>query len=236
MAPRKLPKIFDPIVPTPELTYVYRFYDITDQLLYVGITSNLRKRFGQHQVNAGWWGRAERCTMEPCVNRAEAFWIEAMAIHQEEPEFNAARTGRDHHREALRARAEGRPLAPEFAVYFPEYHPLIQAHVRADGLEAELIQTRQQLETLKDEWDKERRARIDNAHESGDLQSVIDGLREQLAAATAGSVAVRERAERAERAEKNARRLWVVSDGLAALDEVVKQPSKPKSPRAAARR
>lgn len=235
MTPRKPPKIFDPIVPTPELTYVYRFYGTDDYLLYVGLTNNLRKRFVQHQTNAAWWYCAERCTIELFANRAEAFWAEAMAIHLEEPEYNGTVTG-PLHREELRARAEGRPLAPEFAIHFPDYHPLIQAHVRADGLEAELIETRKQLETLKDEWDAERRARIDSASQSEDLLSVIEGLREQLEAAKAGSVAVRERAERAERAEKNARRLWVISDGLAALDEVAKQPSKPRGSRTGARR
>lgn len=211
MASSKLPKIFEPLAPIPELNYVYRFYDARDRLLYVGITRNPQNRFNAHQ-NSPWWDTAERCTIEPQSTRARAFWAEAMAIHEESPIYNATATGVAG-REQLRARAEGRPLAPEFAVYYPEFYALIQAHLRADELEKELLAVRAELAALKEE-------RVQNR----DPQAIIDGLRRQLTACAEGGQNVAARAERAERAARDARRQWVVSDGQAALAAVLKQP------------
>lgn len=222
---RKLPTIFDPMEPKPEINYVYRFYDAKDRLLYVGITRTPQSRFQTHQLNSPWWDLAERCTIDVRATRASAFWAEGMAIYHESPVFNATMVSWLG-LEQLKARAEGRPLAPEFAVHYPEYHPIIQAHIRADGLEADLIAVREELASTKAQLEADRQTRIDASTYTGDQNAIIWRLQRQLELATITAEASAARAVTAERAERESRRQWAVADGLKALAAVTEQPYK----------
>jgi hypothetical protein len=228
VAAGKLPKIFDPLTVIPEVNYVYRFYDDQDRLLYVGITREPQSRFQAHQLKADWWDLAVRCTIDVRTSRASPFWAEGMAIHHEHPRFNETYVSAVG-LEQLRAYAEGRVLAPEFAVYYPELQALIQAHVRADGLEAELVAVRAELAALTDQVEADKQARIDAA-DPNDQQATIWQLQRQLELATITAETAKARAERAERAERESRRQWKVVDGFEALAAVTKQPAKRSRP------
>jgi predicted GIY-YIG superfamily endonuclease len=70
---------------------VYRVYDATDRLIYIGATSNLPQRLNYHRTQAWWWSLAERVTessVYPDMDAAhEAEWA---AIATESPAFNFA--------------------------------------------------------------------------------------------------------------------------------------------------
>jgi predicted GIY-YIG superfamily endonuclease len=222
VAAGKLPKTFDPLAIIPEINYVYRFYDDKDRLLYVGITRKPQARFQAHQLKADWWDHAERCTIDVRASRASAFWAEGMAIHHEGPLYNETYVSAVG-LEQLRAYAEGRVLAPEFAVYYPELQALIQAHVRADGLEADLVAVRAELAAVTQQVEADKQARIDAAAPY-DYEANMWRLQRELELATITAEAATRRAERAEHAERGSRRQWKVADGFEALAAVTKQP------------
>lgn len=69
-------------------TALYRLYDASGQLLYVGVTANLRERFGQHASTKQWWGDVARRTVTWLETRDEALTAEAKAILTEAPRYN----------------------------------------------------------------------------------------------------------------------------------------------------
>jgi len=69
---------------------LYRFYDRTDALLYVGITMNFPGRMGSHQGGKPWWSQLHHMTAEHFDTRAEALAAETKAIREEKPLFNVA--------------------------------------------------------------------------------------------------------------------------------------------------
>ena len=81
---------------------VYRVYDATDRLIYIGATSNLEQRLTYHRSQAWWWALATRVTSEPHPDMESAFDAEWAAIATEQPAFNVARnrgrpTSKPHH-------------------------------------------------------------------------------------------------------------------------------------------
>ena len=73
-----------------EPTAVYRLYDKTDALLYVGITRDLRMRFAQHEADKPWWPDVARKTMAWHGKRSDALAEEDRAIDEEHPVHNVA--------------------------------------------------------------------------------------------------------------------------------------------------
>ena len=71
-----------------QATTLYRVYDGWNQLLYVGITFDLEKRFVQHKRNADWFPLMHRVSTEPHPHRLSAMSAEAAAIRAERPIFN----------------------------------------------------------------------------------------------------------------------------------------------------
>lgn len=71
-------------------TAVYRFFDLSGQLLYVGITGSPVARFDQHRKAAPWWSYVDhdRTTIDWHANRVDAAVTEADAIRDERPAFN----------------------------------------------------------------------------------------------------------------------------------------------------
>ncbi len=75
-------------------TALYRFYDASDRLLYVGITKNPKARSGDHSRDKAltWWPEVDRHTLEWFDSRPEAADAEVKAIEGEAPMYNLSRT------------------------------------------------------------------------------------------------------------------------------------------------
>lgn len=72
------------------LCTLYRFYDATDRLLYVGISEHGPERWADHRRSKRWWEDVVRSTMETFPTRAEAAAAELAAIRTEDPAYNVA--------------------------------------------------------------------------------------------------------------------------------------------------
>ena len=75
---------------TNKATFLYRFYDADDVLLYVGITDNLAERTWSHARASTWMEFAVRSTVERYLKRSVAEEREIAAIRGEGPLFNLA--------------------------------------------------------------------------------------------------------------------------------------------------
>jgi hypothetical protein len=71
----------------PRPTALYRWYDQDDVLLYVGVSTNVARRAGQHE-DTEWWHRVARSTVEQFDSRGAALDAEAKAIREERPLYN----------------------------------------------------------------------------------------------------------------------------------------------------
>jgi len=76
--------------PVIERGCLYRFFDVEDVLLYVGITRDLSARFASHRRRAAWWLDAVRIEVAFYESMAAAEAAEAVAIITERPLHNAA--------------------------------------------------------------------------------------------------------------------------------------------------
>lgn len=94
--------------PIAEPTTLYRFFDVGDQLLYVGITSNPVTRWDNHSRTKRNWQQAVRATLEHFGTREEALAAEAVAIRTERPLWNIQHNVRPQADPQLRAAAERR--------------------------------------------------------------------------------------------------------------------------------
>jgi predicted GIY-YIG superfamily endonuclease len=76
-----------------EATYVYHFYDVQGNLLYVGITNNVRRRWDQHAADKPWWHLVARKEKVLYSTREEAEKVEAHQIRTHRPLYNRALNG-----------------------------------------------------------------------------------------------------------------------------------------------
>jgi len=67
---------------------LYRFYDRSDHLLYVGITNNPAARFKQHEHGKDWWDQVASITLEQHASRQALMDAERAAIIAERPTHN----------------------------------------------------------------------------------------------------------------------------------------------------
>lgn len=72
---------------------LYRFYDHYYNLLYVGITSSLGHRLGQHEASKSWWDQVRHVDVEHFDTRKEVEIAEIRAIKLERPAYNIAHAG-----------------------------------------------------------------------------------------------------------------------------------------------
>lgn len=70
---------------------LYRFYTDTGRLLYVGITADPGKRFGQHAATKSWWPDVRGISLEWYETRVEVEHAERRAIQIEQPVWNTQR-------------------------------------------------------------------------------------------------------------------------------------------------
>ena len=69
-------------------TTLYRAYDVTSKLLYVGISHSLMRRLCEHKSTGVWHGDCATIRLEHFENRSEALKAEAEAIKNENPLYN----------------------------------------------------------------------------------------------------------------------------------------------------
>jgi hypothetical protein len=80
--------IYPPVV-------LYRFFNESDDLLYVGITVNASIRFRDHQYKQWWFDEVAYRTCELHDDRADAALAELTAIQQEHPKYNVMGTANE---------------------------------------------------------------------------------------------------------------------------------------------
>jgi Nuclease subunit of the excinuclease complex len=68
--------------------YVYRAFDSSGRLLYVGCSVNVESRLRYHEQHSRWWLFHERVESEKFPTRALAAEAEAVAIATEHPRWN----------------------------------------------------------------------------------------------------------------------------------------------------
>lgn len=71
-------------------TAVYRCYDRTDQLVYVGITNSPAVRWAMHAADKKWWPEVALREVEWFDSRREAEKVEAHVIGAMQPRWNVA--------------------------------------------------------------------------------------------------------------------------------------------------
>lgn len=69
-------------------TALYRLFAASGQLLYVGVSSDPGKRFGQHAADKPWWSDVARWSAGWYPSRQEALAAEAAVIAAECPALN----------------------------------------------------------------------------------------------------------------------------------------------------
>lgn len=69
-------------------TTLYRFFDASDQLIYVGITGVPYTRWEEHRSRASWWTAATSVRLEHFTSRRAAELAERRAIEGEGPLHN----------------------------------------------------------------------------------------------------------------------------------------------------
>jgi hypothetical protein len=70
---------------------LYRHFDASGRLLYVGIARDTMVRLGSHRLQSSWYDRVARVEIERFPTRSAALKAEAKAIRTENPECNVMR-------------------------------------------------------------------------------------------------------------------------------------------------
>jgi hypothetical protein len=102
-----------PVKP-PGHTTLYTLYNLypederTDDVLYIGITGNLRRRFKQHAATKAWWPNSELCYLECYDSWESACEAELSQIASRKPVHNIH--GNSARRNPRRGRGE--PIEP----------------------------------------------------------------------------------------------------------------------------
>jgi excinuclease UvrABC nuclease subunit len=73
------------------MSTVYRLYDATGILLYVGCTTNLDRRLKRHAATKPWWPDVAHMVAQSFNVAEEADWAERIAIRDEDPKHNIMR-------------------------------------------------------------------------------------------------------------------------------------------------
>lgn len=71
---------------------LYRIFNSSDQLLYVGATTNPALRFKDHSLHKRWWRQAAKITLEHFDSVEELNAAEVWAIQTEKPHHNRIHT------------------------------------------------------------------------------------------------------------------------------------------------
>lgn len=178
----------------PQITYVYRFYNSEDELLYVGITKSLEQRFRAHAKSKPWFGEVARSATERCRTLHVALAKESKAILTENPKYNKAIPTMERH-ELLNVRAGSDPAQElslierlkaaedanrRYAFVASENERLC---ARNRGLTEQLDAERESAFTARADAVKLAKGARDALNLLSGAESEAEGLRRQLAAA-----------------------------------------------------
>ncbi|MEU2724044.1 GIY-YIG nuclease family protein [Streptomyces smyrnaeus] len=104
---------------------LYRLYDDSGRLLYVGITRDPKARWNAHARDKHWWPEVASKTLEWFETRKSAERIEKIEIEEGKPAYNRTFNGERRtelqNADAARARKDAKPakLAPNrFDIYY----------------------------------------------------------------------------------------------------------------------
>ena len=81
-----------------ERTAVYRVFDASDGLLYIGVAKNFGLRWAKHAAVKPWWPDVQRQTVEWYPDRESALAAEEAAIRTEKPRHNVVYTPQQYRR------------------------------------------------------------------------------------------------------------------------------------------
>lgn len=70
------------------MNIVYRAFSKDNELLYIGITQDLKSRVSTHKSSKEWWGEVDRIDEESFDDRVSAMKAEVRAIKSENPKYN----------------------------------------------------------------------------------------------------------------------------------------------------
>lgn len=86
-------------------TAVYRLCTASGEVLYVGITADLKQRFADHRNDKPWWSEVRWASVEWFEDRPTAARVEAEQIAAEDPPYNRLGTDR-YDKHAMRDRVK----------------------------------------------------------------------------------------------------------------------------------
>jgi predicted GIY-YIG superfamily endonuclease len=119
---------------------LYRHFDETSQLLYVGVSLSVAQRLAQHRDHAHWFERITRVEMQSFDTRDQALAAERMAIQTENPLFNI------QYSTLPKAEKIEKPHKPNLAAWLTRIRELMSLE-------------RQEIATAFWQWREERRSK-----------------------------------------------------------------------------
>ncbi len=94
---------------------VYRFFDETGRLLYVGMTSVGVARWFDHSISQPWWSEVANATVSHFASVEEALDVERLAIINEDPLHNVTHKHKARPRTVIKPRRRGGSVYRESA-------------------------------------------------------------------------------------------------------------------------
>lgn len=86
------------VPPTPDIAFLYRCFDSSRVLLYIGVAGHVGRRLSQHEYMSPWHPEVESVTIEPFGSRVLALKAERHAIRRERPRHNVVHNVRNSSR------------------------------------------------------------------------------------------------------------------------------------------
>lgn len=87
--------------------YVYRYYDVDGELIYIGVTGDPYQRWLQHKRLRPWGHEIALVSLERYAYEDLALEHERIAIRSEGPKYNIRSTGRGDAQQSAAGRASG---------------------------------------------------------------------------------------------------------------------------------
>lgn len=111
--------------------FVYRAFDESGALLYIGCSKNLRERMGEHRSFSPWFAHAARFTLAGPYNYETARQIERDAIHSERPLYNQTPERSAVQAARMRVLKRRQDLLHDMGVEFMEAYRLASTHAES---------------------------------------------------------------------------------------------------------
>ena len=109
---------------------LYRFYDASGQLLYVGISLHAAQRASEHRKDKAWWSDVARMEVQHLPTRGAALVAERTAIVNERPLHNVVHNQqRDSVPTPINMTGQARQYVGQFVHYSPPGKGIHQAEI-----------------------------------------------------------------------------------------------------------